>query len=228
MATNLIIRGHIRNAFGNRDLYDLVREISDRADISVFIHTWSVFQTSASWRRMPDDHNPVDEDQVRSYFSDLSPLIKKVMVDDEKKVELSGRLHGTIGHTPCPVAGYKYMFYGMLRAAEYVASVKPPEDLVVQTRFDVMSNWRRFSRGQIVDFVFRKPSKRIQFIVEEAYNESTVGIDNIYMANAKDMYEFIRHMYLNLDEVDEANKASRHMGHQEWLTMFEAMKFNAG
>lgn len=225
---NLIIRGHIRNAFGSRGLYDLVREMSDRSELSVFIHTWNVFQTSASWRRIPDDHNPVDEDKVRSYFSDLSPLIKHVIVDEDKKVPLSGKTHGTIGHTPCPVVGYKYMFYGMLKAAEHVASVVPPDDIVLQTRFDVMSNWRRFSRDQIVEFAFRKPSKRIQFIVNEAYDESTVGIDNIYMANAKDMRQFLRHMYFNLDEIDEANKAERHMGHQEWLTMFEAMKFNAG
>lgn len=224
---NLIIRGHIRNAFDNRNLYELIRDISSKMDLKIFVHSWSVVQTRTSWRYIPENKSPVDEDTVRSYFADLSHLVSSVIVDDEGSVPISGRKHGTIGHTPCPVLGYKYMFYGMLRAAEHVVASVPAEELVTQTRFDVMSNWGRFGRDQIVDFMLRKPTKRIQFIVEEAYNESTVGIDNIYMANARDMHDFLKHMYINLDEIDEANKRERHMGHQEWLTMFEAMKFNA-
>ena len=61
-------------------------------------------------------------------------------------------------------------------------------------------------------------------MMEEAANESTVGIDNIYIAKAKDMYDLLHHMYYNLDEIDERLKKVRHMGHQEWLTMFEALR----
>lgn len=225
---NLILRGHIRNAFGDRGLYDLVRRASEVTDLKIFAHTWNVMQTGLSWRRVPEDRSEVKDVTVLDYFSDLSPLFKHIIVEDDRDVPLKGRTEGSVGHTPCPIRAYKYMFHGMSRISEYVYLNSEPEEVTVQTRFDVLSNWRRFNSQEILEFIVRKPAKRIQFMMEELYNESTVGIDNIYMASAKDMHEFIRHMRDNLDEIDERHRSARHMGHQEWITMFEAIRFNEG
>lgn len=223
---NLILRGHIRNAFGNRHLYDLIKSVSEVAELKIFVHTWNVMQTSLSWRRIREDRSEVKESTVLDYFSDLSPLFKRIIIEDERDVPIKGRTEGFVGHTPCPIRAYKYMFHGMCRAAECAYLGSAPEETTIQTRFDVLSNWRRFSNQQIIDFIARKPSKRIQFMMEEAYDESTVGVDNIYMATAKDMLDFIVRMRDNLDEIDECNKSMRHMGHQEWVTMAEAIEFN--
>ena len=223
---NLILRGHIRNAFLDNDLYELVNQVSKVTKLRIFAHTWNVKQTGLSWRRIPENLSSVDEKTIVDYFSDLSHLFERIIVEDEKDVPLKGRTEGTVGHTPCPIRAYKYMFHGMSKIAEYAFLNSNPEEKTIQTRFDLFSNWRRFEIGSILDFFAMKSSKKIQFMLEESHDESTVGIDNIYMASAKDMHEFIRHMLENLDGIDERHKAVRHMGHQEWITMFEAIRFN--
>jgi hypothetical protein len=220
---NLILRGHVRNSFENKNLYGLISKLSKIQEIKIFIHTWNVIQTNLSWRHIPENKTNVSEELIKNYFEDLSVLIEKIIIDDDKKIEIKGRKEGNIGHSHAPVLGYKYMFYGMMRAAECVLNQVGPNALVAQTRFDVMSNWGSFRKEQIINFINAIPSKRIQFMMPEVADESTVGIDNIYIATAKDMYDLLSHMYHNLDEIDERLKKIRHMGHQEWLTMFEAM-----
>ena len=238
---NLIIRGHIRNALKSNSLYRLVREISAQWPIKIYIHTWNVAQTSLSWRQMRDDSTIVSETMVINYFRELSGLIDTVIVEDDKNVCLEGDVKGKIASTPCPVKGYKYMFYGMMRAAEAVAEKAAPDELVVQTRFDVYSNWVSFSNKQILQFMSQKPAEweRIRFLVrpgesrEELENRLerwkrwgaeyephwTVGIDNTYMARVADMRDFLQHMFHNLDRI---NAKYPKVQHQEWLTAFEA------
>ena len=221
---NLILRGHIRNSFDNKNLYNLTKELSNKQDLKLFIHAWNVIQTNISWRHIPENRSVVSQDLIKNYFEDLSCLIKDIIIEDDQNIKIEGRKEGNIGHSHAPILGYKYMFYGMMKAAENVLNHVGPDELVTQTRFDIMSNWGSFRKEQIIEFINTAPSKRIQFMMEEAANESTVGIDNIYIAKAKDMYDLLHHMYYNLDEIDERLKKVRHMGHQEWLTMFEALR----
>lgn len=223
---NLILRGHVRNAFVNRSLYHLIRRASEVAELRIFVHTWNVAQTNLSWRRIREDRSEVKDSTILEYFSDLSPLFKHIIVEDDKDVPIEGRTEGFVGHTPCPIRAYKYMFHGMLRAAEYAYLNSDPEETTVQMRFDILSNWKGFNNQDIIDLIARSPTKRIQFMMNEMCDESTVGIDNIYVATAKDMYYFIKHMRDNLDGIDEKHKSARHMGHQEWITMLEAIAFN--
>lgn len=225
---NLIIRGHIRKSFENTDLKNFIDEISQVCKVNVVIHTWKIFQSGLSWRRIQENNSNVTEDIIRSYFGKISESISSVIIDDESSLSISGRVVGTVGHTPCPILGYKYMFYGMMKAAEHVADQVGEDELVVQTRFDILSNWAVVDRKRMVEFFKKKPTKRIQFMMPEIANEDSVGIDNIYMAKSSDMRDFLRHMYNNLDEIDDRHKIARHMGHQEWLTMFEAQTFFNG
>ena len=220
---NLILRGHIRNSFDDKNLYYLISDLSEKQNIKLFIHTWNVVQTSLSWRHIPENKSKVDEELIVGYFKDLSHLVQDIIIEDDQNIKIEGRKEGNIGHSHAPILGYKYMFYGMMRAAECVLNRVGPDAMVTQTRFDIMSNWGSFRKERIIQFINTKPSKRIQFMVEEVADESTVGIDNIYIAKAKDMYDLLHHMYHNLDEIDERLKLTRHIGHQEWLTMFEAL-----
>jgi hypothetical protein len=224
---NLIIRGHIRKSFSNKILYNFIYSISKKNKLCIYIHTWNVFQSERSWRRIVADERAVEESTVRDYFDGLDVSIRSVKVEDEREVEIKGKKEGSIGHTPCPVLGYKYMFHGMLSAAESVLKDSGPDEMVVQTRFDILSNWAKLKEEKIVEFFDIAPSKRIQFMMEEVANESTVGIDNIYMARAKDMRDFLKHMLENLDDINIKHKSKMHIGHQEWLTMLEAVDFFA-
>jgi len=238
---NLIIRGHIRSSLSNDGLRMLVEEMHKKKPVNIFIHTWENQQSSVSWRTMRDDPTPVSEDLVRSYFGRMSDSIKTVVVDSEEDVVIGGRNEGVVASSWAPILGYKRMFYGMMRGAELVAEKAEPDEMSLQMRFDALSNWASFKKNQILDFLDQRPEEweRIRFMIRPASSGRelelrfdrwtkwgpeyephwTTGVDNIYMASVKDMRDFLRHMYLNLDSV---NDKYRSFIHQEWITMFEA------
>ena len=49
----LIIRGHIRNSFETKNLYNLIKEIHIIfPGLKIFIHTWNIFANNISWRNI--------------------------------------------------------------------------------------------------------------------------------------------------------------------------------
>ena len=231
----------MRNSFSNDGLYELVSKIHRRRPVRIFIHTWGNLQSSMSWRTMKHDATPVSETLVRGYFRDMSKSIETLVVESEETVAIHGRKEGVIANSWAPVVGYKRMFYGMMRGAELVAEKADPKDMVIQTRFDVLSNWVISQQDRMLDFLDEEPEQweRIRFLLRPASSEKelrmrfdrwikwgaeyephwTVGVDNTYMATVKDRVYFLRHMYFDLDGV---NEKYRSFIHQEWITMFEA------
>jgi hypothetical protein len=239
--TNLILRGHVRRSFQDDGLYRLVRDISGRGPVKIFIHTWDTVQSRVSWRLMPDDPTPVDDSMVRRYFRDLSDNIESLAVESESSVQIVGRREGVVAMSWSPIDGYKRMFYGMMRAAEMARARCEPGDMVVQTRLDVLSNWASFAHDKVLNFLDDRPEdwEPIRFLIRPATSKKelemrfdrwmrwgaeyephwTTGVDNMYMATSKDMLDFTRHMYTNLDAISDKY---RHFVHQEWISMFEA------
>lgn len=240
---NLIIRGHVRSSFEDGRLRDLVGRMCESVGVKIFIHTWNIRQSSTSWRGLREDRKPIDEAIVRGYFGDLCSSIKSVTVEDDKDVEVFGSREGRVASTGCPVLGYKFMLYGMAKAAEEVVRVAGRNELVSQMRFDVFSNWAASRAESVLGFMRMEPSswERIRFMVRPAESERelsmrlgrwrkwgaeyephwTVGIDNVYMARAGDMLDFQSHMYRDFDELNDKYKA---INHQEWIAMFEAFE----
>jgi hypothetical protein len=238
---NLILRGHIRNSFENSDLHDLMLSIVAKVpDIKVYVHSWNVVQSPMSWRGMEENRNKVTPEIISDYLG-IGQNLRRVVVEDDGEVVVPGRVAGTVATTPCPIKGYKLMFYGMMRGSELVLEDSDPEELVVQTRFDVLSNWIRTPPERIVEFLDAKPEEGepIRFLIRPGENgverelrlnrwrrygpeyepHWTAGVDNIFMATVKNMNRLLTHMYRRFDEVEAKHKRVRH---QEWLLMFEA------
>lgn len=238
---NLLLRGHIRNSFENTALRELVKNIVSKIPgIKVYAHSWNVKQSSLSWRKIHDDTTEITP-QIISDYLDIGPNLVKVVVEDDRKIIVAGRVTGTVASTPCPIKGYKLMFYGMMRASELALERSEPEELAIQTRFDMLSNWVRMSSSRILDFLDARPGEDepIRFLIRPGENKRerslrldrwmrhgseyephwTVGIENTFMATTRNMNRFLTHMYQNFDEADAKYKGANH---QEWLPMFEA------
>ena len=80
----IILRGHIRNSFDDDKLYNLIKKISLNYKIFIFIHTWNIQQSSISWRKVDQINNIITPDTINNYFKDLVPLIKNIIIDDDK------------------------------------------------------------------------------------------------------------------------------------------------
>jgi hypothetical protein len=238
---NLILRGHIRNSFENSALHDLMLSVVAKVpDIKVYVHSWNVVQSSASWRGMEENKNKVTPEIISDYLG-IGKNLRSVVVEDDGDVCVPGRVTGTVASTPCPIKGYKMMFYGMMRGSELVLEDSDPEELVVQTRFDMLSNWIRMSPERIVDFLDARPGEGepIRFLIRPGENGRerelrldrwkrhgseyephwTAGVDNTFMATVKNMNRLLTHMYRRFDEVEAKYKRTNH---QEWLLMFES------
>jgi hypothetical protein len=190
---------------------------------------------------MPDDISVVDEKQIVEYLRDAADNISKIVIEDDSNVAVPGRVSGTVASTPCPTKGYKLMFYGMMRGAEMVAEERGGDEHVIQTRFDILSNFAKMDHERIMRFLDQRPSEDepIRFLIRPGDNKTerelrfdrwrrhgseyephwTLGVENIFSANVTNMKKFLSHMYLNFDSINDRYIKSNH---QEWLPMFEA------
>lgn len=237
----LIIRGHVRNSLGDARLRDLVWSlIGRRPEIRIYVHSWNTVQSSLSWRKMHEDNTSVSEEMIFEYL-DCADNLVRIEVEDDRLVSIPGRVDGTVASTPCPIKGYKLMFYGMLKGSEYVMEDGGRGDIALQTRFDILSGWARMDAKRILDFLDDIPSEDepIRFLIRPGTNKLerdlrfdrwlrygaeyephwTLGVENVFSAKAEDMNGFLKHMYENFDEIESRYKG---FNHQEWIPMFEA------
>ena len=83
----LIIRGHIRKSFENKQFYNFIKKIYEiYPTLEIYIHTWSIFANNISWREIEVNDNIVTEDTIYTYFDDLKHLIKNIIIDDDTKI----------------------------------------------------------------------------------------------------------------------------------------------
>ena len=115
----ILLRGHIRGSFKNDDLYNLIKELSRKFDIQIYIHTWNIVQNNLSWRKLKTIPTRVSNDTIYNYFRDLKPLIKKIIIDDDKKIKLIGNTKGNVCRSGCPRIGWKNMWYGIYTIMKY-------------------------------------------------------------------------------------------------------------
>lgn len=223
---NIILRGHIRNSFLNEDLKNLINDIASQFDVSIFIHSWNIVQSSLSYRPMRDDHSTVDEHVIKHYFGEhISSKIKHIIIDDDKNIELLGNLDGFVGNTKCPVKGFKNMLYGKLKIAEYLYNNASADEGAIQFRFDILSNPFPLKNYQIIDFINKNVSinsymvgERIKFIS----NNPVMGIDNIFIASVSNMYKFLYKFYAHFDEI---NNKYKNVTNQEFMCFYERNNF---
>jgi hypothetical protein len=149
---SIILRGHIRYSFNDKTLYNYIKQLANNYDLKIYIQTWNIIQTDVSWRHLEKNESPVNEFFINLYFDDLSTRIKKIIILDDKKINLIGKTTGRMGKTAGSYLGWKRMWYGKYEISRYLKSVDPePDHFVINTRFDVFNNSVSFSLISIND-----------------------------------------------------------------------------
>ena len=210
----LILRGHIRESFDDDNLYNLILELTQTYPIKIYIHTWNVQSSNISWRHIEQNNEPVTKDRILTYFRDLKPVIKHIIIDDDRNVQLIGKTEGNVAGSDAPLIGWKYYWHGQYKIAEYLYDKYDPETKpVVSMRFDVLTNSVAFDSNRILGFIARHKDDNFNmnsFITEGEY----IGCDNLYVGSVKTNYLLTKQFEQNMDKICEAN---RHIRNQELL-----------
>jgi hypothetical protein len=206
----LLIRGHIRKSFDTIHLHNLVKKIYDiTPDLKIFIHTWTIISNNISWRKIETNDRIVTEELIYSYFDEFKHLIKKIIIDDDNKIELIGNLKGNINGGPMPIIGWKNYWYGKYKIIDDIYNENIyTNEMIVNVRFDVLNNSNSLSEEKLVDFI--KNNIGIEFKKNNfIYDKETNGIDNIYIGNLHTMHKLITYFYTDLDDILNKNKNIR-------------------
>lgn len=220
----ILLRGHIRNVFTNKKLYDLMKKIyNNNNDIEIHIHTWNIIQNNISWRQMKTDSTVVSEEMIKNYFDDLSFLIKNIIIDDDKKITIHGTRRGKVSKSGMPIMGWKYYWYGQHKNINYInEKIEDKNTCVLNFRFDVLDNSFCLREEEILQFIENNKDKKFNkniFI----FDHEKCGIDNLYIGSIKTQLDLINNFHFNLDKIILNNKIVRN---QEFLAFRENDKLN--
>jgi len=203
----ILLRGHIRDAFETRDLYNLIKNIKKfHTSLEIYIHTWNIFSSNISWRNINIDLREVREKKILNYFADLKQYIKKIIIDNDTKIEVIGDKTGLICSSKCPIIGWKYMWHGIYAGIKSIKDEHDTDEYVLNMRFDVLNNSFSKSHDDIIKFI-RVNRNIIEFkkniffthVIESI--QKIRGIDNCYIGSINTMYKLIKHFYSNLDSI---------------------------
>jgi hypothetical protein len=210
----IILRGHIRQSFNNKDLYDLIKYLSLNYDIKIYIHTWNIMQSNISWRRMDKINREIDELVIYEYFNDIHHLIKKIIIDNDTQINVIGNRHGNICKSLCPTVAWKYMWYGKYHITESIP--KDTIEPIVNIRFDILNNSYSLSFNDVINFINNNINDEYR---KNIFRENIpYGVDNIYIGNIHTMSKLANHFYYNLDRI---TMKYPHCGSQELLVYWE-------
>jgi hypothetical protein len=208
----IFIRGHIRNSFNDKGLYNLIKSIIKfhKTEIKIYIHTWKIMSSSLSWRNVEKNKRIVTKDSIYNYFQDLSRHIKNIIIEDDTKIEIKGKIEGNICSTKCPLLGWKNMWHGIYTGIDYINNNEELNEYVIHTRFDILSNSFSQFFDKIITFIHATRNinnfDKNKFLINLNNNtkhgiNQVRGIDNFYIGNVKTMHVLISHFYNNLDDI---------------------------
>jgi hypothetical protein len=148
-------------------------------------------------------------------------LIKKIIIDDDKKINLIGRTRGALCNTKAPLIGWKNYWYGKYNIINYLNDLfENKNEVLINCRFDVLSNSYSYSHDKIIEFIETNKNnifKKNIFISKN--NEPFCGMDNIYLGNIETQYKLISYFHYNLDLIIRNHHRNR-IKNQEFLVFF--------
>lgn len=203
----IIIRGHIRNSFTTNDLYNLIKYLSEKYTIKIYIHTWSIKQNNVSWRPIENDFTEINIEYIQSYFQDLFKFVKKIIIDDDTNIKLYGNIDGKMLLTKTNILGWKRYIYGQHKIIKYLYHKK--NKFLLNIRFDLFTNSYIFPYDEIINFInnnYNNHHKKNIFLRDGEY----CGIDNIIIGTIKTNYQLISHIHYHLDDILVDNKNLEH------------------
>ena len=220
----IILRGHIRNSFENNELYYMLKQLTKIYDIEIYIHTWHLFSSGKSYRKIKDDNRHVTLKIIKKYFKCIYNHIKHIIIEDDKNIKLHGDCSGTICKTKMNKKGWKNMWYGKYNIINYVKDDNKDNNIVINMRFDIltMTNTINLNTDLVIKFIFKvlnvnKRVSKMHFLS----NKEICGIDNIYMSRIDKMHNLISRFHHNLDDILK-NENECKIQTQEFLVYREA------
>jgi len=209
-----MIRGHIRSSFETPYLYNTIKYLSLNNDLEIYIHTWDIFQSKISWRNLEEKNTKVTVEIINNYFKDLTPLIKKIIIENDKHIVLHGYREGFIVNAP--LIGWKNMWYGQYKLIEYIKQNVPlvkqnvnkqDDQLLINMRFDLFDNSIVFDFMTVLKFInnviYYKNLTNLTLTknIFIKNHPRCFGIDNFYIGNINTMNTLISHFHYNLDHI---------------------------
>ena len=190
----IALRGHIRESFNSDKLYNLFCYIVNKyPETKIYIHTWNIVQTDASWRPMGRDETVVTEEFIKNYFKKISNNIAHIIIEDDSKIELHSK-------KPLKIFWKRYL-YGKSTLLNLIKERESDDSLVLTARFDIMDNTVCPTLYHIESWIsnsekrFRKNTNKLYFLLP------SLGCDNIYMGSVDNMHKLISNNYYNADRI---------------------------
>jgi len=202
----IVIRGHIRNSFTTDELYNLLKYLSEKYDIQIYIHTWNKKQNNVSWRAIENDPTEITNDTIEAYFKDLFKFVREIIIEDDSNIELYGNVDGKLASSKTNLLGWKRYIYGQYRAVKHVYDTSDDtNEFLLNIRFDLFTNSFVFPRDEITKFIdanYGINRTNNMFMREGFY----CGIDNIIFGSVKSQYNLVSTIHFGLDTILGNNK----------------------
>jgi len=203
----IVIRGHIRNSFTTDELYTLLKYLSEKYDIQIYIHTWNKKQTNLSWRAIENDPTEITNDTIKTYFKDLFKFVRGIIIEDDADIELYGNLDGKLASSKTNILGWKRYIYGQYRVIKHIYDISGDKDeFILNIRFDLFTNSYVFPYDEITKFVdnnYDIAHTDNVFLREGFY----CGIDNIIIGSVSTNYKLLSAIHFGLDYILDDNKS---------------------
>lgn len=200
----IVLRGHIRQSFQNKQLYRFIKYICLHYDnVEIYIHTWNIVQNGISWREMETNHSEVNEQIIMMYFKDMNIFIKKILIEDDNNIKLNGNIKGLIPGTKAPILGWKNYWYSKYQIMKHIKEEKvgnKEQPTLINMRFDLFNNSNIFSLDKLITFM---NTCKNEVLGENKFlnNDFFAGCDNFYIGNIDTMYRLIHHFHFHLDTI---------------------------
>jgi len=198
----LFIRGHIRNGFDDKKLYDFIKQLEEHGMLfDIYIHTWNIKQNNISWRELVPNNTQITKPFIREYFKHLQSTIRHIIIDDDHKIKLLGKLDGNINNGPMPLIGWKNYWYGKYKMMKYLHDHNIKNENIVSIRFDLFQYSPHVRTDQLLDFILINDQNKLSKNIFFFRNEQDYCIDNIYIGNVHTMYLLCEYFHKHLDEI---------------------------
>lgn len=187
-------------------MYTLLKYLSEKYDIQIYIHTWNKKQNNISWREIENDPTEITSDTIKTYFKDLFKFVREIIIEDDANIELYGNLDGNLASSKTNLLGWKRYVFGQYRVIKYVYDTSDDKDeFLLNMRFDLFTNSFVFLHDEIIKFIDANYgiSHTTNVFMREGYY---CGVDNIIIGSVKTQYNLVSKIHFDLDTILVNNK----------------------
>lgn len=219
----IIIRGHIRNSFNNKNLLNKIIFLINNFDVDIYIQTWNRFEASKSWRYLEEVNTIVSKEKILSYFNVIKDKIKEIEILNENNINIVGEKNGLISCSRMPILNWKYMIYGIYHILDLLYSKNINYDKVLNLRFDLFDHdlsLKHLSIGDNQLLSIIKNYKNDVFLFKYFTISNVICVDNILLSSLDSMYKLYKIINFNLDSI-----IKKHINiiFQESIILFESL-----